>query len=70
MGKELLPEDFRDFIQCLNSNNVDYLLIGGWAVGFYGYPRYTKDIDFLISNSQENIHKLEKALYDFVPEKI
>ena len=31
-----MPEDFKDFIQCLNSNKVKYLLVGGWAVGLYG----------------------------------
>lgn len=41
-----LPVDFREFIVSLNSNDVRYLLIGGWAVGYYGYPRATKDIDF------------------------
>jgi len=32
MEKRQLPEDFKDFIKYLNSNNVEYLLIGGWAV--------------------------------------
>ena len=44
MEKRQLPEDFKEFIQCLNSNNVKYLLVGGWAVGLYGHPRATKDI--------------------------
>jgi len=49
-----MPEDFKDFIQSLNSNDVRYLLIGGWAVGLYGNPRATKDIDFLVSTDSEN----------------
>jgi len=65
MEKKLLPGIFKEFIQCLNSNNVEYLLLGGWAVVFYGYPRSTKDIDFLLSNSPENIEKAKKALIDF-----
>jgi len=48
MAKRQLPDDFKEFIQCLNSNDVRYLLVGGWAVGIYGHPRATKDIDFLI----------------------
>ena len=44
MAKQQLPEDFKEFIQCLNLNNVKYLLVGGWAVGLYGHPRATKDI--------------------------
>jgi hypothetical protein len=65
MAKKQLPEDFKDFIKCLNDNNVRYLLIGGWAVGFYGNPRATKDIDFIVAIDDENIKKLQKALYEF-----
>jgi len=65
MDQRQLPEDFKDFINLLNSNNVCYLLVGGWAVGIYGYPRATKDIDFLIANDDENLKKLQKALREF-----
>jgi len=65
MEERQLPVIFKEFIQCLNSNNVEYLLVGGWAVAFHGHPRTTKDIDFLISNSSENIKKAKKALIDF-----
>jgi len=65
MEKRQLPEDFKDFIKFLNSNDVEYLLIGGWAVSIYGNPRLTKDIDFLISSNNENIDKLKKALDEF-----
>ena len=65
MEKRQLPEDFKDFVQFLNSNDVEYLLIGGWAVSIYGNPRLTKDIDFLISSKNENIDKLKKTLEEF-----
>jgi len=65
MGKRQLPDDFKEFIQCLNRHNVRYLLVGGWAVGIYGNPRATKDIDFLIAIDTENIEKLQSALSDF-----
>jgi predicted nucleotidyltransferase len=65
MAPKPLPEDFRDFIESLNSNKVEYILIGGWAVGLHGNPRTTKDIDFLIGNSSGNIKRLQKALYEF-----
>ena len=65
MEKKQLPDDFKEFIQCLNSNNVRYLLVGGWAIGIYGHPRATKDIDFLISIENDNLEKLKKALIDF-----
>jgi hypothetical protein len=65
MGRRPLPEDFKDFIRFLNANNVEYLLVGGWAVGLYGNPRATKDIDFLIAIDEGNLKRLEKALYEF-----
>ena len=65
MVKRQLPDDFIEFIQCLNSSNVQYLLIGCWAVGIYGNPRATKDIDFLIAIDEDNLEKLQKALLDF-----
>jgi hypothetical protein len=49
----------------LNSNEVRYLLVGGWAVGMYGNPRATKDIDFLVANDSNNLAKLQKAFLDF-----
>jgi len=65
MEKRQLPEEFKDFIQCLNKNKVKYLLVGGWAVGAYGNPRATKDIDFLLANDQKNINKIKNALIEF-----
>ena len=65
MAKKQLPDDFKEFIQCLNSNEVQYLLVGGWAIGMYGHPRATKDIDFFVSVKESNLEKLRKALLDF-----
>ena len=65
MALRPLPEDFKEFIDFLNANNVCYLLVGGWAVGLHGYPRATKDIDFLIAVDKNNLKKLKKALYEF-----
>jgi len=65
MVKRQLPEDFKEFIQLLNVHNVRYLLLGGWAVGIYGNPRATKDIDFLIAIDNKNLENLQKALYAF-----
>ena len=65
MDRRQLPEDFKEFINFLNKNEVQYLLVGGWAVGLYGTPRATKDIDFFISVNDNNLFKLEKALNEF-----
>lgn len=65
MAMKQLPEDFKDFIKFLNEHKVRYLLVGGWAVGIYGNPRATKDIDFLIAIDDDNIQNLLKALKKF-----
>jgi hypothetical protein len=60
-----MNQDFREFIQSLNDNQVRYLVIGGYAVAFHGYPRYTKDLDIWIEPSPENAANLVKALEQF-----
>jgi hypothetical protein len=61
----VLSPDFREFIQSLNDNGVRYLVVGGYAVAFYGYPRYTKDLDVWIEMSEENARRMVKALDQF-----
>jgi hypothetical protein len=61
----VLNQDFKEFIQSLNDNQVNYLVIGGYAVALYGYPRYTKDIDIWIEMTQENAVNTIKALEQF-----
>jgi Nucleotidyl transferase of unknown function (DUF2204) len=53
----VLNKDFREFIALLNEKDVKYLVIGGYAVAYHGYPRYTKDIDFWVWLNQENAQK-------------
>jgi len=60
-----LPDDFREFLKSLNEHKVRYLLIGGWAVGLYGYPRATGDIDVWISNDKDNVERVVKVLHEF-----
>jgi hypothetical protein len=60
-----MNQDFREFIKSLNDNQVRYLVIGGYAVAFHGYPRYTKDLDIWIEPSPENAANLVKALDQF-----
>ena len=62
MAKMQLPEDFRDFFRFLNDSGVEYLLIGGWAVGFHGYPRATADMDVWVACDPENAKRIIQAL--------
>ena len=59
------PKDFREFLQLLNSKEVEYLVIGGYAVGYYGYPRATDDLDIWISIRDKNARKMVDALKEF-----
>jgi predicted nucleotidyltransferase len=60
-----LTQDFREFLNLLNSEKIEYLLIGGYAVGLYGVERPTKDMDVWISTSPENLDKLIEVLGKF-----
>ncbi len=60
-----LPPDFKDFLRLLNSKQVEYLLVGGYAVGYYGYPRATADIDVWIAVSEQNAGRIVSALREF-----
>ena len=63
-GIELHP-DYKDFLRLLNSHNVRYLLVGGYAVGYHGYPRATGDMDIWIEMSEPNSKKVASAFRDF-----
>jgi hypothetical protein len=60
-----LPQDFSELLNLLNEKKVDYLLIGGYAVSYYGFPRYTGDIDFWIRVNEKNVRKIVGALVEF-----
>lgn len=60
-----LPEDWRGFIESLNSNGIEYLVVGAVALAYHGVPRYTADLDILIRNTAENAARLETALASF-----
>ena len=60
-----LNQDFKDFIQALNENNVRYLVIGAYALAFHGHPRYTKDIDIWLWMDDKNATNALKAIAQF-----
>jgi len=60
-----LPPDFREFLQLLGTKGVRYLLIGGYAVGYHGYPRPTGDLDVWVEPDPENLTRLVAALHEF-----
>ncbi|HVG19823.1 MAG TPA: hypothetical protein VNI02_12295 [Blastocatellia bacterium] len=65
MGTPLLPPDFKEFLKLLNANSVEYLLIGGYAVGYHGYVRATADMNIWVASNAENASRLISALREF-----
>jgi len=60
-----LPQDFKEFLKLLNRNKVEYLLVGGYAVGYHGYPRATADIDIWVAINQKNAGRIISVLKEF-----
>ena len=65
MEKIELHPDFREFLRLMNSHGVRYLLVGGYAVGYYGYPRATGDMDIWIAVDEKNAARTAGALIEF-----
>jgi hypothetical protein len=72
MANMQLPPDFKEFLSLLNSEAVEYLLVGGYAVGLYGYVRPTMDMDIWVSIATDNLTGLVRALerFGFAPNVI
>jgi len=60
-----IPPDFKEFLQLLNTRSVEYLIVGGYAVGYYGYPRATGDMDVWIAFHPDNLRAVAQALREF-----
>lgn len=60
-----LPQDFKELLQLLNLKKIEYLVVGGYAVALYGYPRATGDMDIWVAISKINAHKIVEALKEF-----
>ena len=65
MGTIQLTPDFKEFLKLLNSKRVEYLLVGGYAVGYHGYPRPTGDMDIWVARTRDNAQRLVEALAQF-----
>ena len=60
-----LQQDLREFIELLNSQQIDFIVVGGYAVAYHGYPRFTGDVDFLIRPTLSNAQRVIAALSSF-----
>jgi hypothetical protein len=60
-----LSKDLREFVECFNSNEVEYLIVGALAVSWHGYPRYSADIDFFVRPVAANAERVLRAIRQF-----
>jgi hypothetical protein len=60
-----LNKDLREFIELLNANRVEYVVVGAHAVAWHGYPRFTSDIDFFVRPAIANGESIVATLRGF-----
>jgi hypothetical protein len=65
MTQSGLNADFRDLLECLEHEGVEYVLVGAYALAFHGAPRATGDIDVLVRASEVNAERVWRALCAF-----
>ena len=58
-------QDFKEFVELLNRHEIEYLIVGGYALGIHGYPRYTGDLDVWINPTAENARKMVNVMGEF-----
>lgn len=61
----IFNDDFKDFILYLNQYEVEYIVVGGYAVIIRGYSRSTGDIDIWVNKTEDNFIKLQKVIKAF-----
>ncbi len=60
-----LQNDFKELLELFNAHDVQYLIVGGYALAYFGAPRYTGDIDIFVKSDSKNASLILKALSDF-----
>lgn len=61
----MLSPDFKEFIELLIKNKVEYLIVGGYAVGIHGCPRFTGDLDVWLNPTLKNAKAILKTVNEF-----
>jgi hypothetical protein len=61
----MFQKDLREFVELLIKHKAEYLIVGGYAVGVHGYPRYTGDLDIWLNPSIENAQKIVLTVNEF-----
>ncbi len=61
----MVQQDFRELLALFNEKKVDYMIIGAHALGYYGSPRATGDLDIYVRSDRENAVRIMEALDAF-----
>lgn len=61
----MLSKDFKEFVALLKKHDAEYMIVGGYAVGVHGYPRYTGDLDIWLNPTKANAERVLRAITDF-----
>ncbi len=61
----MLSKDFKEFVALLEKHEVEYMIVGGYAVGVHGYPRYTGDLDIWLNLNNSNAVRILRAIDEF-----
>ena len=61
----MFSQDFREFIELLIKNKAEYLVVGGYAVGVHGHPRYTGDLDIWLNATPLNAERILQSVNEF-----
>ena len=60
-----VQKDFEEFLALLNKHEVEFLIVGGYALAFHGAPRFTGDIDVFVKSDRSNAERMLEVLADF-----
>jgi len=61
----MFSQDFKEFVELLIKNQVEYLIVGGYAVGLHGHPRYTGDLDIWLNPTNDNATRILACVNEF-----
>ena len=60
-----VQQDFRNLLELFNKHKVDFIIVGAYALGFHGAPRYTGDLDIFVRPDPINARSIMQALHEF-----
>lgn len=60
-----VARDFEEFFASCNRHNVQYLIVGGYALALHARPRFTGDMDVFVASTETNARRVLQALAEF-----